>query len=301
MSASLKSTSSLVPILVVALMITTTSAGVAGPAAASSSTQSSVSAFISCPATVSFASPSGAGSCPFGDFTGVYTGIAQTVGSAQDSVIYMASASGQVKVNYTLTDTTSGKVLLKWVGSGSMSGGTCTSPSVIVPNSSVPNSTSYVISTGARINSGDTLRVHLLWISLLGTGTPTFCSGAGSSTVISLGTTVVTGSSQPILTSELRAGSAHQTMLAGHPGVAETYVNTGSANFTTIVLGVLRDSGGRTIDVLASSITVAPNANVTAFLAFFKQYPSGSYTMTVYATTNQYVAVSLSATATVTV
>jgi hypothetical protein len=298
--ASLKSISPIAASLIVALMIVATSTGGVGPVAANNAIQSSVSAFITCPAAISFASPSGAGSCLSGDFTGVYTGIAQTVGSTQDSVIYVASATGQVKVNYTLTDVTSGKVLLKWLGSGSISGGTCSSPSVVLPSSPISGSTSFVISSGDVINSGDTLKVHLIWTSLSGTGTPTFCSGGKNATLVSIGTTVVTGSSQPVLTSQLRAGTAYQTTLAGYNGVVETYINTGSANFTAQVLGVLKDSAGRTVDVLAASIIAAPNANVTAFLVF-KQYASGSYTLTVFATTNQHVPVSSAAVATVSV
>jgi len=230
----------------------------------------------------------------------VYTGIAQAVGSTQDSVFYVASATGEIRLNYTLTDVTSGKVLLKWLGAGSISGGSCSSPSVVVPSSPINGSTSFMISSGDLINSGDTLKVHLIWTSLAGTGTPTFCSGGNSSTLISIGTTVVTGSSQPFLATELRAGIAYQTTLGGYSGMAETYVNTGNANFTAVVLGVLKDSAGRTIDVLAATIIPSPNANVTAFLVF-RLYPPGSYTMTVFATTTQHVPVSPAVVATVSV
>jgi hypothetical protein len=281
-------------------MFAAAATGAVGPVAASGSTQSSVSAFISCPATISFDSPGGAGSCLYGDFTGVYTGVSQTVGSTQDSVFYMASATGQVGVNYTLTDLTSGKVLLKWLAAGSISGGTCSSPSAVVPSSPSANSTYYVISSGDVINSGDTLKIHLVWTSFSGSGSPTFCSGGSGPTLISISTTVATGSAPPVLANRLRAGTPHQTTLAGYTGVVQTYFNTGTANFTAVVLGVLKDSSGRTVDVLAASIVATPNANVTAFLVF-KQYPSGSYSMTVFATTNQYVPVSSAAVAPVSV
>jgi hypothetical protein len=148
-----------------------------------------------------------------------------------------------------------------------------------------------VISSGDVINSGDTLKVHLIWTSLAGTGVPTFCSGGNSASLVSIATTVVAGSSEPITATKLTAGIAYQTTLAGYPGVAVTYINTGSANFTAVVLGVLKDSAGRTVDVLAATIIAAPNVNVTAFFPL-KQYPSGSYTMTVFATTTQHAPVS---------
>ena len=296
----MKPVSPLVAALLVALTVAAASTGVVSSVAATPTIQSSVSTFISCPASISFASPSASGSCLSGDFTGVYTGIAQTVGSTQDSVFYMASATGEIKLNYTLTDVTSGKLLLKWVGSGSISGGTCSSPSAVLPSAPSAGSNYYVISTGDVINSGDTLKVHLIWTSLAGTGTPTFCSGGSSASLVSIGTTVVAGSTQLSPANELTAGNAIQTTLAGYPGVSETYVNTASANFTAVVLGVLRDPAGRTVDVLTTTIIAAPNVNVTAFFAL-KQYPSGSYTMTVFATTTQHVPVSPSVTVMVSV
>jgi hypothetical protein len=273
--------------------------GSVGPVQATGPIQSSVSAFINCPSSLSFAGPSASGSCTTSDYSGVYNGIAQTVGSTQNTVFYLAVANGGVKVNYSLTDTTSGKVLLRWVGYGSISGGTCSSPSVIVPFTPTSGSSSYVIFSGTVINPGDTIKAHLS-IAFTGTGTPTICSGGSSATLISIATTVLAGSSQLILTADLRAGVAHQTTLAGYPGEAVTYVNTGNVTLTAQVLGVLKDSGGRTIDVLATSIMAAPNANVTAFLVF-NQYSAGSYTLILFATTSQHVPASLEVMATVSV
>lgn len=295
----LKSIPPLVWSIVAALMIAGISMAGVGPVAASTSIQSSVSSYINCPSSLSFDNPSGTGSCPSADFTGVYTGIGQTLGSTQDSVFYMASANGQVKVNYTLTDVTSGKLLLKWVAAGTLSGGSCSSPSEVLPTSPVSGTTYFVISSGDVINSGDTLKVHLIWTSFSGTGSPTFCSGGGKASVVSVGTAVITGSSQPLITNLLTIGVAHQTMIGGYTGVGETFVNTGS-NFTAQILGVLKDSSGRTVDVLATSIVANPNVNVTAFLVF-NVYPSGSYTLNVFALTNHGVSVSSSAAMTVTV
>ena len=273
--------------------------GGAAPAAAGNPTNSSVSAFINCPNSISFAIPSGTGSCPWGDFTGVYTGVAQTVASSQDSVLYLASANGQIRVNYTLTDVTSGKLLLKWLASGTISGGTCASPSAILPESPGPGTPYYVISSGAVINPGDTLKVHLIWTSLSGTGTPTFCSGGSKASLVSIGTTAITGATQPLLATELKAGVPHQAVVGNYTGEAETFVNTG-ASLNAQVLGVLKDSSGRTVDVLVSSIIASPNVNVTAFLVF-KNYPAGSYTLTVFAVTSTNVPVSLPTVATVVV
>ncbi len=252
----------------------------AGPA--TDPVQSSVSAYLNCPSSLAFAIPSGSGSCPSGTYSAVYTGVSQAVGSTQDSVFYLASANGGVKVTFSVTDTTSTKVLIRGVGYGSISGGTCASPNVILPSS--------FTSTSSVINSGDTLKVFLN-ATFTGTGTPAFCSGDGSATLVSIGTTPVTGSSTPLLTTVLSAGRATQTTLLGYQGVSVSYVNTGSATTTALVLGILKTSAGSTVDVLSTSITAAPNQNVTAFLPF-RQYSPGTYSVTIIAMTGSEVPIS---------
>jgi len=69
---------------------------------------------------------------------------------------------------------------------------------------------------------------------------------------------------------------------------------------TVFVQGVLKNQAGGTVDILSTSITLPPGAEVTAFLAF-KTYPAGSYTVTVVAITTSYVPISNSAVASVVV
>jgi hypothetical protein len=231
---------------------------------------------------VAFALPSASGSCLSGTYSGVYTGFSQALGSTLDAVFYLASASGAVKVTFSVADTNSSKVLVSGVGSGSVSGGTCASPTAIVPSS-------FNIYSGT-INTGDVLQVFVA-TTFSGTGTPTFCSGGGSATLISMGTAPVVGSTSPVLTTLLTAGRPIQSSLSGYQGVSVSYLNTGSALITALVLGRIRTSAGSTIDVLVTSITLAPNQNVTAFLPF-RQYSSGTYTVTVIAVSGSEVPIS---------
>lgn len=255
-----------------------------------SAVQSSVSVYLNCP-SVSFASPGATASCGAGNYTAIYSGVSQTIGSTQNSLFYLASATGGVKVTFNLIDATTGKILINGIGYGSISGGTCSTPDLIVP-------TSFTASSNA-LNSGDMVKATL-GITFTGTGTPTFCSGGTSSTLISVGTTVLLGANQPLLTTTLTAGMARQTTLSGFGGVAESYKNSGSVEVTAIVVGVLKNFAGSTVDVLTTSVTASPNANVTAFLPF-KQYASGTYTVTLIAIAGSNVPVSTVAETTATV
>jgi len=252
--------------------------------------QSSVSAYLNCPA-ISFAAPGASGPCSPGNYTAIYSGVSQTIGTSQNSLFYLASAMGGVKVTFSLTDATTGKLLINGVGYGSISGGTCSTPDLIVPTSFAP--------TSNVVNSGDSLKASF-GVIFTGTGTPSFCSGGASATLISVGTTVVQGATQPLLTTTLTAGTARQTTLSGFTGVAESYKNTGSSGITAIVVGVLKNFAGSTVDVLTTSVTASPNGNVTAFLPF-KQYPSGTYTVTLIAIAGSNVPVSTSVETTATV
>ncbi|HEV2138953.1 MAG TPA: hypothetical protein VGR53_08925 [Nitrososphaerales archaeon] len=217
--------------------------------------------------------------------------MSQTFGTTQNSLFYLASANGGVKVTFSLMDVTTGKLLINGVGYGSISGGTCSSPNLIVP-------TSFTSSSNA-LNSGDTVKASL-GITFTGTGTPAFCSGGNSATLISVGTTVLLGSNQPLLTTTLSPGTAKQTTLSGFTGVAESYKNTGSVGITAIVVGVLKNFAGSTVDVLTTSVTASPGGNVTAFLPF-KQYSPGTYTVAIIAISGSNVPVSTVAQATATV
>jgi hypothetical protein len=255
-----------------------------------SAVQSSVSVFLACPA-ISFSSPGASASCAAGNYTAVYSGISQTIGSTQNSLFYLASANGGVKVTFGLTDVTTGKLLISGVGYGSISGGTCSAPDLVIPTS--------FTTTANALNSGDTVKAAL-GVVFTGTGTPAFCSGGSASTLVSVGTTVALGSSQPLLTTTLTPGRARQTTLSGFTGIAESYKNTGSVSMTAIVVGVLKNFAGSTVDVLTTSVTASPNANVTAFLPF-KQYSSGTYTVTIIAIASSDVPVSTVAQTTATV
>jgi hypothetical protein len=263
-----------------------------GPAdSTSAAPQSSVSVYLNCPEDISFALPSANGSCSSGNYAAVYQGIAQEVATTQNSEFYLAMATGGVKVTFVLTDLASGKVLFNGVGYGSITGGNCSSPSIIMP--------ARVNLSSNVINSGDNL---LLWLNatFTGTGVPTFCSGPSTPTLVSFGTTVVEGSSQPALTTLLTAGTPTQTTLLGYNGIAETYTYTGSATLTAFVYGVVKDSTGSTVGVLLSSVTVAPNGQGTAFLSL-NRCPPGSYTVTIIAITSQDIPISTATTATASV
>jgi hypothetical protein len=255
-----------------------------------SSVQSSVSVFLNCPA-ISFAAPGASATCGAGNYTAIYSGVSQTFGSTQNSVFYLASATGGVKVTFILTDVTTGKLLINGVGYGSISGGSCTSPSLIVPAS--------FTSSSNTLNSGDTVKVSLGTV-FTGTGTPMFCSGGATATLISAGTTVALGANQPLLTTTLTAGRAKQTTLSGFDGVAVSYKNTGSTAVTAIVVGVLKNFAGSSVDVLTTSVAASANANVTAFLPF-RQYQPGTYTVTIIAILASNVPVSTVAETTATV
>jgi hypothetical protein len=264
-----------------------------GPAPAmgiGSAVQSSVSVYLNCP-SISFASNSASATCGAGNYTATYSGVSQTFGTTQNSLFYLSSAMGGVKVTFSLNDVTTGKLLINGVGYGSISGGACSSPDLIVPSS-------FTSSTNV-LNSGDTVKASL-GITFTGTGTPAFCSGGSGGTLISAGTTVVLGANQPYLTTTLTAGSAKQTTLSGFNGVAVSYKNTGSTGITAIVVGVLKNFAGSSVDVLTTSVAASPNANVTAFLPF-NQYPSGTYTVTIIAILSSNVPVSTVAETTATV
>jgi len=278
-------------ILVVALCLTLGSLPVAAPAgAASPSPQASISVYLNCPGSISLAFPASTGSCSSGNFTGVYNGIPEVPLANITSYFYLGSATGGVKVTFSVTDRTSGKLLLSGVGYGAMTGGSCSSPTLIVATRFTP--TSNVIS------SGDSL-VASLNTTFTGTGTPTFCSGGTDATLISFETSV-TGTAQPLLSNLLTPGQPLQTTLGGFEGVAENYTNTGTVAITAIVQGVVTNQAGSTVDVLSASITLPASATVTAFLAF-KQYPSGTYTVTTVAITSSYVPISAGSVAMVSV
>jgi len=236
---------------------------------------SSISVYITCPGTISFALQTASGPCGSGNYTGVYTGISQMPVANLTSEFYLASASGGVKVTFNLTDATTGKLLLNGVGYGAIDGGSCSSPSLVI-------ATGFTTSANV-INSGDRLEASLN-TTFTGTGTPAFCAGGSDATLISF-KTAVPGSAHPLFSSMLNPGKPAQTMLLGYEGVAENYTNPSGVAITAIVQGVVKNQAGNTVDVLSSSITLSPGAEVTAFLAFNK-YPSGSYTVTVIALTS---------------
>jgi hypothetical protein len=131
-----------------------------------------------------------------------------------------------------------------------------------------------------------------------GTGTPMFCSGGASATLVGAWSTP-SGSNQ-YLTTALTAGTPTQTTLSGYQGVSIVYTSNSGTTITAVVLGILKIGSGSTVDILASSVTVAPGQSATAFLPF-GQYPSGTYTITLVAITSANVPVSTSASTTVTV
>jgi len=278
--------------VLVALCLLLTSLPVSAPAGATNpSPQATISIYLDCPGGIALAFPASSGSCSSGNYTGVYNGIAQVPLANLTSDFYLAAATGGIKVTFSLTDSTSGKLLLSGVGYGAMAGGTCSSPTLIVPTRFTP--------TSNVIGSGDKL-VASLNTTFTGTGTPTFCSGGSDATLVSFKTEVLTGTSQPLLTSLLVPGQPVQTTLGSFEGVAENYTNTGSLPIAPFVQGVVKNQAGSTIDILSTSITLQPGETVTAFLTF-KQYPSGSYTVTIFAITSSYVPISTSAVAQVSV
>ena len=277
-----------VGLLIVALALAVVSFPSPAPAEATSqAVQSSVSVYLNCPGSISFAMPSSSGSCTSGNFTGVYLGTAQVPMTNLATYFFMSSATGGVKVTFNLKDVTSGKPILSGVAYGSISGGNCSSSSLVRP--------ANITTTPNTIDSGDKLEASLQTI-FTGTGTPTFCSGGSSPTLISITTNVGSGAGSPLLTVLLTPGEPIQTTLAGYKGVAENYTNTGSSSIVALVQGVVKDQAGRTVDVLSTSITLSPGSRVTAFLPF-KQYPSGSYFVTTIAMTPTYVPISSSAVA----
>lgn len=277
-------------VLAAALLLATSPVGSASTTLTASPVQSSLSVFLSCSEGISFAATGSSSSCGSGTYSAVYSGIAQVVGSNKTSRFYLASATGGVKVTFNLTDESTGNLLFKGVGYGAISGGSCASSSAVVPTTF----TTYPETVG----SGDNLSLSL-GIIFTGTGTPTFCSGGGSATLLSVGTAVAAGSSQPLLTTTLTAGRPHVTTLSGYVGIAESYVGNSNGAFTAFVFGIVKNSAGATVEVLTSSVAVSTGANSTAFIPFNPVLSPGTYTVSVVATASNGVPVSTTAEATV--
>jgi len=254
--------------------------------------QSSLAVFLSCPKVIGFALPENSSSCGSGDYSAVYTGTSQTVSAYQDSVFYLSNATGGVKVVYALTDSTTNQLVESGKAYGSISGGDCTTPSVVVGNVSVAVGTSVVIS------SGDTLKAFLN-ITFTGTGTPVFCSGGSSATLILIQTAPVS-STGALLTTTLTAGRAQQTTIDGYPGVSIPYLNTASSAMNALVYGTVRNNAGAIVGYLLTTISLLPTQNVTASLVLY-HYAPATYTITIIATTPVNVPVSTPVTANVTV
>jgi hypothetical protein len=252
--------------------------------------QSTLSFYLSCSTSVSLAAPASASSCGGGTYSGVYSGIGETAGQNRTSRIYMAGATGGVKVTFNLTDATTGSLIFKGVAYGTISGGTCSAPSAILP-------TSFQTSS-VTIGSGDRLALSLS-IVFTGTGTPTFCSGGTSATLLSIGTTVVTGTSEPVLTTAVTAGTPYQTTLEGFNGVAVIYTDTGNAPLTAFLYGVFENSAGTTVAVVTTSVATSPGVGATAFLALPQGLQSGTYTVDIIAVTSTDVPLSTTQVATV--
>ena len=284
-----------VTVLAVVALMLVPAGNVAQVAASGASVQSSISVYINCPGAISFAEPGASSSCGAGNYTAVYTGISQTVVINKTSVFYLAGSTGGVKVTFGIFDVTTGKPLLNGVGYGFVAGGTCASPSLVTP--------ATVVASTNLINSGDKLRASLN-TTFTPTGSnpnlPVYCSGGSNATLVTIGTMVVAGTAQPLLTTMLTAGNPHQTTLSGYSGIAESYTNEGTSSFTAVVIGVVKSSSENTVDVLITSVTVLPGTNATAFLKF-NQYPPGAYTVTVLATSSSNVPVSTAEVATATV
>lgn len=271
--------------LLVTLSVLSMTTAVGLPAVASGpSTQTTTSIYLVCPGGVSFASPASSGSCSAGNFTGTYTGLAVTPVANLTSEFFLASATGGVKVTFSLVDVTTGKDLVQEVAYGSIAGGTCASPSVVVPTSFTSDSN--------PMNSGDIVKASVNAI-FTGTGTPTFCSGGPKSTLVSFVSDIQTGSSPPLLTTMLTAGAASQTTLSGFEGVSDSYTNTGAATLSVVVLGVVHSASGATVRILSTSVTLSAGAQVTAFLTF-GSLPPGQYTVVVIALSTTDVPISTS-------
>jgi len=285
--------SKLGPGVVLAAVLVLAFASEGGAAAAPAPmVQSTLSFYLSCSTGMSLAAPASSSSCGAGIYSAVYSGIGETAGENRTSRIYLAGATGGVKVSFNLTDATTGNLVFKGVAYGTVSGGTCSAPSAILP-------TSFQTSS-VTIGSGDRLALSLS-IVFTGTGTPTFCSGGTSATLLSMGTTVVTGTSRPLLTTALTAGTPYQTTLEGFNGVAVIYTDTGDAPLTAFVYGVVENSAGATVGVVTTSVATSPGVGATAFLALPQGLPSGTYTVDIIAVTSTDIPVSIAQVATVTV
>jgi hypothetical protein len=253
--------------------------------------QSTLSFYLSCSTSMSFAAPASASSCGGGTYSAIYSGVGEAAGQNRTSRIYMAEATGGVKVTFNLTDATTGSLVFKGVAYGTVSGGTCSAPSAISP-------TSFQTSS-VTVGSGDRLALSL-GIVFTGTGTPTLCSGGASATLFSIGTTVVSGSSQAVLTTALTAGTPYQTTLEGFSGVAVIYTDTGNSPLTAFLYGDVHNSAGATVGVVTTSVATSPGVGATAFLALPQGLPSGTYTINIVAVTSTDIPVSTSQVATVT-
>ena len=270
--------------LVLVMVAATFPSGGAPEVDASSPMYSSMSFYLNCRSGLAFALPSESGACGSGNYSAVYNGVSQIVDSPQRFVFYLASAQGSIVVTYSVTDETSHNLLARGSGYGSISGGTCANPSVSMP--------STLSSSSNLISSGDKLQVFFN-ATFTGTGTPMFCSGGASASLIGLRTIPVTGSNLPKLTTVLSAGTPKQTVLSGHPGVSVTYTSTVGVSMTAVVIGILKAPNGNVVDVLTTSVMVPQFYFATAFLPL-GSYATGTYSITIIAITGSQVPISTS-------
>jgi hypothetical protein len=269
----------LLPVLLVSFLLSTSGgASVVSATRVTPSDQpsSSFSVFLNCTyGNITFSLPSTQGSCSQSFLYGKYTGIPQSVGGQQRAAFYATGATGKLNITYSVVDVTTSKTLFSGWAAGSVSGGSCSSPAVISGNGAVTTSTT--------MNTDDVLELELTPL-FIGSGSPVLCSGGSYPSLVTAGTTPLLGGLVPLLTTTLTPGMPRQASIGAYSGVSISYLNTASQTFTVLVYGVVRSGAGSLAGVVVTSISLSPNQNVTAFLAM-RGFPSGSYTVTVFAVT----------------
>jgi hypothetical protein len=101
-------------------------------------------------------------------------------------------------------------------------------------------------------------------------------------------------------TSCMTAGTSTQGTQGAYTGVTTTFTNTSNAPVTAFIYAVVHNALGQTVDISTATVTASAGGSATAFNALFGLAP-GTYSVTIFATSNSGTAISGQSTATVTI
>jgi hypothetical protein len=101
-------------------------------------------------------------------------------------------------------------------------------------------------------------------------------------------------------TSCMTAGTSAQGTQGAYTGVTTTFTNTSTAPVTAFIYAVVHNALGQTVDISTATVTASAGGSATAFNALFGLAP-GTYSVTIFATSNSGTAISGQSTVSVTI